>query len=151
MFDFIVLHMTSFDVILGMDWLIGYQATIDCVRHRVTFCTPEGGHFYFVGDRGCGFVPSSTNVRRQGELNFLFSMCLVNKGSVVVALPPVICKFPNVFPKHLTELPPHREIEFSIDLISDTAPISVSSYHFAPVELQELKVQIQDLLDKGFI
>ena len=40
MFDFIVLDMTSFDVILGMDWLTGYRAMIDCVRHRVTFYTP---------------------------------------------------------------------------------------------------------------
>ena len=56
MFDFIVLDMTSFDVILGMDWLTGYRAMIDCVRHRVTFCTPEGDRFHFVGDRGCNFV-----------------------------------------------------------------------------------------------
>ncbi|GFY91510.1 hypothetical protein Acr_07g0017060 [Actinidia rufa] len=49
-FDFIVLDMTSFDIILGMDRLTGYHATIDCVRHRVTFCTSEGDHFHFVGD-----------------------------------------------------------------------------------------------------
>ncbi|GFY95027.1 hypothetical protein Acr_10g0004120 [Actinidia rufa] len=42
----------------GMDWLTGYRATIDCVRHRVTFCTPEGDHFHFVGDRGCDFCPT---------------------------------------------------------------------------------------------
>ena len=101
---------------------------------------------------GCGFVPLSTNVRRQGELNFLFSACLVDEDSIIgVTLPPIICKFPNVFPKDLIELPPHREIEFSIDLIPGTAPISVPPYHFAPAELQELKIQIQDLLDKNFI
>ncbi|GFY85488.1 hypothetical protein Acr_04g0002260 [Actinidia rufa] len=142
---------TSFDVILGMDWLTGYRATIDCVRHRVTFRTPEGDRFYFVGDWGCGFIPSSTDVRRQGELNFLFSACLVDESSTSVALPPIVYDFPNVFPEDLTELPPHREIEFSIDLIPGTAPISVPPYHFAPAELQELKIQIQDLLDKGFI
>ena len=47
MFDFIVLDMTSFYKILGMDWLTGYRATIYCVRHRVTFCTPESDRFYF--------------------------------------------------------------------------------------------------------
>ena len=110
MFDFIVLHMTSFDVILGMDWLIGYQATIDCVRHRVTFCTPEGDHFHFVGDRGCGFVPSSTDVRRQGELDLFFSACLGDECSVVsVALSPVVCNFLDVFPKYLMKLPSHRD------------------------------------------
>ncbi|XP_057493150.1 uncharacterized protein LOC130778637 [Actinidia eriantha] len=144
--------MTSFDVILGMDWLMGYRATIDCVRHRVAFCTPEGDHFYFVGDRGASFVPSSIDIRRQGELNFLFSVSLVDEDDEVsVVLPPVVCDFPDVFPEDLTELPPHREIEFSIDLTPGTAPISVPPYRFAPAELQELKVQIQDLLDKGFI
>ncbi|GFZ15860.1 hypothetical protein Acr_25g0002690 [Actinidia rufa] len=151
-FDFIVLDMTSFDVILGMDWLIGYWAMIDYVRHRVTFCTPEGDRFHFVGDQGCGFVPSPTDVRRQGELNFLFSMCLVDEGSVVsVALPPVVYEFSDIFPEDLKKLPPYWEIEFSIDLILGTAPISVPPYCFAPAELQEMKVQIQDLLDKGFI
>ncbi|XP_057485864.1 uncharacterized protein LOC130772142 [Actinidia eriantha] len=144
--------MTSFDVILGMDWLMGYRATIDCVRHRVAFCTPEGDHFYFVGDRGASFVPSSIDIRRQGELNFLFLVSLVDEDDEVsVVLPPVVCDFPDVFPEDLTELPPHREIEFSIDLTPGTAPISVPPYRFAPAELQELKVQIQDLLDKGFI
>ena len=51
MFDFIVLDMMSFDVILDMDWLIGYCATIDCVRHRVTFYTLDSDRFQFVGDR----------------------------------------------------------------------------------------------------
>ena len=63
-FDFTVLYMTSFDVILGMDWLTGYRAAIYCVWHRVTFYTPDGDHFHFEGDRGCSFIPSSTDVRR---------------------------------------------------------------------------------------
>ena len=92
-----------------------------------------------MGDRGGGFVPSSNDVHsRQGELNFLCSACLVDEGSVV--LPLVICDFLDVFLKDLIELPRHREIEFSIDLIPGTAPISVPPYRFALVELQELKV-----------
>ena len=75
-FDFIVLDMTSFDVILSTDWLTNYCAKINCFQHWVTFCTSEGDHFHFVGDRGCGFTPSSIDVRRQGELNFLFLACL---------------------------------------------------------------------------
>ena len=68
-----------------------------------------------------------------------------------MALPLFVFKFLDVFSKDLIELPPHREIEFSIDLILGIAPISVPPYHFASTELHELKVQIQDLSDKGFI
>ncbi|XP_057479179.1 uncharacterized protein LOC130766528 [Actinidia eriantha] len=82
-------------------------------------------------------------------IEFSFSVSLVDEDDEVsVVLPPVVCDFPDVFPEDLTELPLHREIEFSIDLTPGTAPISVPPYRFAPAELQELKVQIQDLLDK---
>ena len=61
-----------------------------------------------MGDRSCGFTPSSTNVRRQGELNFLFSTYLIDEGSVVnMVLPSVICEFLDVFLEDLMELPPH--------------------------------------------
>ncbi|GFS41509.1 hypothetical protein Acr_00g0074760 [Actinidia rufa] len=127
--------------LLGANQLTGYRATIDCVRHRVTFCMPKGDHFYFVGDRDCSFVPSSTDVRRQGVLNFLFSVCLIDEGSVVsVALPLVVCEFLNVFSEDLTELPLYQEIEFSIDHIPSTAPISVPPYCFGLAKLQELKL-----------
>ena len=57
-----------------------------------------------MGDRGGGFVPSSTDVRRRGELNFFFSACLVDEGSVVsVALPPIVYDSSDVFLEDLTE------------------------------------------------
>ncbi|GFZ14702.1 hypothetical protein Acr_24g0008920 [Actinidia rufa] len=49
-FDFIMLSMSGFDLILGMDWLLTYQATIDCFRCRVRICTSEGGYFEFFGE-----------------------------------------------------------------------------------------------------
>ena len=56
-----------------------------------------------------------------------------------------------MFPDELPGLPPHREIEFCIDVVSDTASISMPPYRMAPAELKELKEQLQELLDKGFI
>ena len=60
-------------------------------------------------------------------------------------------EFLDIFPEELPGLPPHREIEFRIDVVSDTAPISMPPYRMAPAELKELKEQLQELLDKGFI
>ena len=57
----------------------------------------------------------------------------------------------DVFLDELPGVPPHREIEFCIDMVSDTAPISMPPYRMAPTELKELKEQLQKLLDKGFI
>ncbi|KAL0546548.1 hypothetical protein IC582_016459 [Cucumis melo] len=64
---------------------------------------------------------------------------------------PVVRDYPDVFLEELSELPPHREIEFAIELEPGTVPISRAPYRMAPAELKELKVQLQELLDKGFI
>ncbi len=64
---------------------------------------------------------------------------------------PMVREFPDVFPKELLGLPPDREVEFSIDLLPGTGPISKAPYRMAPTELRELKVQLQELLDKEFI
>ena len=64
---------------------------------------------------------------------------------------PVVCDFPNVFPKELPGLPPDGEIEFYIDVVPGTDPISMPPYRMAPAELKELNEQLKDLLDKGFI
>ena len=60
-------------------------------------------------------------------------------------------EFPDVFLKDLLGLLPNREIEFSIDLLLGSSPISKAPYWMAPAELRELKAQLQELLDKGFI
>ncbi|KAL2226347.1 UNVERIFIED_CONTAM: Retrovirus-related Pol polyprotein from transposon 17.6, partial [Sesamum indicum] len=63
----------------------------------------------------------------------------------------VVGDFPEVFPDYLPGLPPHREVDFAIETFRGVAPISIMSYRMAPVELQELKKQIEELLGKGFI
>ncbi|KAG8498138.1 hypothetical protein CXB51_007053 [Gossypium anomalum] len=70
-------------------------------------------------------------------------------GSIEVV--PVVCEFSDVFPEELPGLPPEREVEFSIDLIPGTTPISIAPYRMAPTELKELKTQLQELVDRGFI
>ena len=63
----------------------------------------------------------------------------------------VVSEFPDVFPDDLPGMPPERDIEFFIDLLPGTAPISKQPYRMPPNELKELKKQLQTLLDKGFI
>ena len=56
-----------------------------------------------------------------------------------------------VFPEDLPRLPPDREVEFSIDLIPEIARVSKAPYRLAPAELKELKTQLGELIEKGFI
>jgi hypothetical protein len=56
-----------------------------------------------------------------------------------------------MFPDDLPGMPPERAIEFKIELLPGTAPIAKASYKMSPVEMKELKIQLQGLLDKGYI
>jgi hypothetical protein len=62
-----------------------------------------------------------------------------------------VCEFPNVFPDELPGLPLDRDVEFAIELILGTPPISRKPYRMPPNELAELKVQLKGLMDKGLI
>ena len=57
---------------------------------------------------------------------------------------PVVNEFPDVFPEDLPSLPPEWEVEFGIDVIPDTQPISIPPYTMASAELQELKEKKKD-------
>nr|GEY07586.1 putative reverse transcriptase domain-containing protein [Tanacetum cinerariifolium] len=59
--------------------------------------------------------------------------------------------FLEVFPKDFTGLPPTRQVEFQIDLVPGAAPVAREPYRLAPLELQELSTQLQELSDKGFL
>ena len=88
---------------------------------------------------------------RKGCQGFLAYVIDTEKSEVKLDDIPIVREFPDVFPEELPGLPPDREIEFSIDLAPGTAPISIAPYRMAPVELKELKEQLQDLMQKGSI
>jgi hypothetical protein len=62
-----------------------------------------------------------------------------------------VCEFPDVFPDELPNLSPDKDVEFGIELVPGTAPISRRPYRMSPDELAELKKQLEELLKKGFI
>ena len=63
----------------------------------------------------------------------------------------MVCDYANIFPDELPGLPPHRDVDFGIELHPSTLTISMIPHRMASVELQELRVQLQELLDKGFM
>ena len=81
----------------------------------------------------------------------LDSLTLEDEVKQDMSLPRVICDYEDVFPNELPGLPPPRDVDFRIELHPGTSPISMTPHRMTPVELHELKVQIQELLGKGFI
>lgn len=77
---------------------------------------------------------------RESPSFFLASLLANNGEGIRGEFLRVVCEFVNVFPEELSSLPPHREVEFSIELKPGTEPISTAPYHFSPAKLKELKV-----------
>ena len=84
-------------------------------------------------------------------MGWLASLTLEDEGRRDLSLPRVVYEYEDVFPDELPGLPSHRDVDFIIELHPSTSPISMTPHRMALVEFQELKVQLQELLDKGFI
>jgi hypothetical protein len=131
----IILPSQHLDVILGMDWLSKHQGTIDCARRMITLNTRNGGEMEVkIGP----FRPAAGD-----QSSILASLSLKET--------PVVSEYPDVFPEELPGMPPDRDIEFIINLMPGTAPISKRPYRMLVNELEELKKQIRELQEKGFI
>ncbi|GJU87908.1 putative reverse transcriptase domain-containing protein [Tanacetum coccineum] len=153
--DLMPIELGTFDVIIGMDWLVKHDAVIVCGEKVV--CIPYGNKMLIVeSDKGVSRlkVISCIKARKYVERGcHLFLAHVTEKKSKEKRLEdvPVIRDFPKVFPDDLSGLPPPRQVEFRIDLIPGAAPIARAPYRLAPSEMRELSVQLQELLEKGFI
>ena len=154
--DLIVLGIHDFDIVLGMDWLSKYRATLDCYKKEVRLVRPEEPGVIFRGIRR-EIAPSIINsmtaskMLRKGCQGYLaFVVDRRQEGTQLEDIP-IVKEFPDVFPDDISGLPPDREVEFTIDLIPGTEPISIPLYRMFPAELRELKARLEELLSKGFI
>jgi hypothetical protein len=125
----IVLEESSIDPILGMSWLRKAKAVIHCARGTVELTSSKGERF---------------------EVEITITACIrpavfLVDGKFVGINICVVRDFPDVFPEELPWMPPDREVEFIIDLLPRTAPISKRSYRMLVEELKELKKQLMEL------
>ena len=152
----IVLSMQDFDVILGMDWLGENRIVIDCETRIVTLRLPSRDNFTYKGatSKGTPSVVTALWAKKlicSGTSTFLASVTLANSNKQIASSVHIVRELVDVFSEDSPGLPPAREVDFGIDLEPGIVPISKAPYRMAPVELRELKEQLQELLDKGFI
>ena len=134
--DLRIMDMSEFDVILGMDWLIAYRVVIYCEHRRVTAYTQDGTRVVFQGDKHDILPQAVYESRCQGQLaGWLASLTLEDEERPDLDLPRVACEYVDVFPDELPGLPPHRVVDFGIELHPGTSPISMTPHSMAPIEL----------------
>ena len=131
---------------------MAHRVVIDCDSRRITSYTPDGIRVTFQGAKHNALPQTVHDLRWSGQLmGWLASLTLEDEGRRDLSLPRVVCEYEDVFSDELPRLPLHRDVDLVIELRPSTSPISMTLHRMAPVELQELKVQLQELLDKGFI
>nr|ABA97826.1 retrotransposon protein, putative, Ty3-gypsy subclass [Oryza sativa Japonica Group] len=143
--NLILLESKDLDINLGMDWLTKFKGVIDCVNRTVTL----------TNEKGETVVYKSPVSPKQGvslnQIEVEIPVVTEEKSSRKLEDIPIVCKYPEVFPEDLTTMPPKREIEFRIDLAPGTAPIYIRPYRMAANELAEVKKQVDEQLQKGYI
>ncbi|GJT82268.1 putative reverse transcriptase domain-containing protein [Tanacetum coccineum] len=149
------IELFTFDVIIGMDWLVKHDVVIVCGEKVVRI--PYGNKMLIVErDKGVSLlkVLSYIKARKYVERGcHLFLAHVIENESKEKRLEdvPLIHDFLEVFPKELLGLPSPRKVEFRIDLVPRAAPVARAPYRLAPSKMREFSVQLQELLEKGFI
>ena len=106
----------------------------------------------FQGDKHDALPQTVYDSMWQGQLmGWLASLTLKGEVRQNLGQPRVVCEYEDVFSDELPGLPPHRDVDFVIELHLGKLPISMTPHRMALVELQEFNVHIQDLLDRGLI
>ncbi|XP_061351786.1 uncharacterized protein LOC133296746 [Gastrolobium bilobum] len=137
---FIILPLAKLNLILGMDRLAKQRVVIDCSNRSIIV----GGEWMETP------LPSTSPVESR-DCTFMLIAGPVGASETPLMNILVVKEFEDVFPDDITTFPPEREVEFSIELMPGTGPISIAPYRMSPLELVELKKQLEDLLGKNFI
>ena len=133
--DLVVLPGVGIDVILGIKWMSGNRVLIDTTTRVVMLRDLSTKEAFLVQ------VPQDIHIGS--------TMNAVTSSAIEDIL--VVCQFRHVFPDDLPGLPPDRDVEFKIELLPRTAPISRRPYRMPPNELAELKTHLNEFLKNGLI
>ncbi|GKC15173.1 putative reverse transcriptase domain-containing protein [Tanacetum coccineum] len=161
--DLMPVELGSFDAIIGMDWLVKYQAIIVCAEKII--CIPWGNETLIVHGDGSnqGYEARLHIISYTKIQEYMLKGCPVFLANVNTKETedksekkrledvPIVQDFPDVFPEDFPGLPPTRQVEFQIDLIPGAAPVARAPYRLAPSKMKELSEQLKELSDKGFI
>ncbi|XP_055803399.1 uncharacterized protein LOC129872432 [Solanum dulcamara] len=151
------LDFQDYDVIINMDWLYRYHAVVDCRSKHVTFIVPSLSYIIVQGERSLtsniiSTVVAKKMVRQDCEayLAHIFNTRLEGPSLEDI---PIVCEFVDVFPENIFGLPPKREVEFPIEVVLGTTPISMTPYRMAPDNedhRKHFRIVLQILQEKKF-
>jgi hypothetical protein len=130
----LILGLEGMDIILGANWMTQQRVVLDVAARALEIRSPTFEDLVL-------YLPSQDSTR-----SCAFAMIVLPLKKI-----PLVYEYADVFPNELPGMPPDQDVEFAIELQPGTTPISKRPYRMPPAELAELKKQLQELMDKGFI
>jgi hypothetical protein len=152
-----VLPLGSYDLLIGMDWLAAHKAKLDCYYKTLECVSEEGKRITLQGIR------KQVSVRQISALQMrkycrkgcpLYAVQVLKTTKGVEPTPddhPILREYRDVFPEEIPGLPPRRDIDFSMELAPGVVPVSRTPYRMSMPEFVELKLQLKEMMDKGYI
>jgi hypothetical protein len=151
-----ILPLGSYDLLIGMDWLVAYKTKLDCY-HKTLECVNEEGRMMTLQG-----IQKPVSVRQISALQ-MKKYC--RKGCPLYAIQmlesfedekpnledhPILREYKEMFPEEVPGIPPRREIDFSIELAPGAMPTSRTPCRMSTPELFEIKLQLKEMMDKGY-
>lgn len=143
--DLVIFPLIQLVIILGMNWLESNHVHVYCFDKLVSFLEFDASDELFV----CAKKMDEFMKDEAGVFMILASMKVESK--FVIGELHVVCDFSEVFPDDINDLSSEREVEFAIDLVSDTSLVSMTPYRIFASGLSELKKKLEDFFEKKFV
>ncbi|XP_016185462.1 uncharacterized protein LOC107627114 [Arachis ipaensis] len=142
--NLVCLPMVGLDLILGLDWLSKNHVLLDCSTKSVYFMSEDTEGLVVVNNYYLNsMIVNCFGAECQGILLLTVGVSGDDQNLEQI---PVVCEFSEVFPDDIAEFSTHREVEFAIELVPKIGPISIAPFRMSPLEMAELKSQLEDLL-----
>jgi hypothetical protein len=152
-----ILPLGSYDLLIGMDWLAAYKTKLDCY-HKTLECVNEEGRKTtlqgiqkHVSVRQILTLQMKKYCRKGCSLYAIQVQKSVDNEKPNIGDHPILREYKDVFPEEVPGLPPRRDMDFLIEITPGAVPASRTPYRMSTPELVELKLQLKEMMDKGYI
>jgi hypothetical protein len=152
-----ILPLRSYDLLIGMDWLAAYKTKLDCYNKTLECENEEARRVTLQGIQNLVLVRQISHLQvkkycRKGcPLYAIQVLNSIEDDKPSLENHPILREYKDVFPEEVSGLPLRRDIDFSIELVPRAVPMSITPYRMSTPELIELKLQLREMWDKGYI